>query len=74
MPNTIVAEVMRIGRSRSWAASGGSGALSGRLTVADADIPVFPTIASQFNDPGLSWMFRNLCEKLVAKCDLDAAA
>ncbi|MEC7795788.1 MAG: TadE/TadG family type IV pilus assembly protein [Pseudomonadota bacterium] len=25
--------------SRSWAASGGSGALSGRLTVADADIP-----------------------------------
>jgi methylmalonyl-CoA mutase len=27
-------------------------------------IPVYPTIASQFNDPGLSWMFLNLCTLL----------
>ncbi|MFL6592603.1 MAG: cobalamin-dependent protein, partial [Luteimonas sp.] len=26
----------------------------------DEDIPVYPTIASQFNDPGISWMFANL--------------
>jgi methylmalonyl-CoA mutase len=25
--------------------------------TADADVPVYPTIASQFNDPGISWMF-----------------
>src|SRR5699024_876178 len=24
-------------------------------------IPVYPTIASQFNDPGITWMFVNLC-------------
>ena len=35
--------------------------------IQDEDIPVFPTIASQFNDPGLSWMFENLCEKLNEK-------
>jgi methylmalonyl-CoA mutase len=28
------------------------------------DIPVYPTIASQFNDPGLTWMFVKLCERL----------
>src|SRR3546814_13442604 len=27
----------------------------------DEDVPVYPTIASQFNDPGISWMFVNLC-------------
>jgi methylmalonyl-CoA mutase len=30
----------------------------------DDDVPVYPTIASQFNDPGLSWMFVNLCREL----------
>ena len=29
-------------------------------------LPVYPTIASQFNDPGLSWMFVNLCTGLGA--------
>src|SRR5690606_37718490 len=29
--------------------------------TADEDVPVYPTIASQFNDPGISWMFVNLC-------------
>jgi len=42
--------------------------------VADDDIPVYPTIASQFNDPGVSWMFRKLCERLVDHLSLDANA
>ena len=29
----------------------------------DDEVPVYPTIASQFNDPGISWMFANLCRK-----------
>jgi methylmalonyl-CoA mutase len=33
----------------------------------DEDIPVYPTIASQFNDPGLSWMFVNLNRLLRAR-------
>ena len=41
--------------------------------VADADIPVYPTIASQFNDPGVSWMFKELCRRVVDKVGLDAA-
>ncbi len=40
--------------------------------VADDDIPVFPTIASQFNDPGISWMFKQLCRGVAAKMQLDA--
>ncbi|MCD9030184.1 methylmalonyl-CoA mutase family protein [Luteimonas sp. Y-2-2-4F] len=35
--------------------------------TADEDIPVYPTIASQFNDPGVSWMFANLCRLLRQK-------
>ena len=30
----------------------------------DDDVPVYPTIASQFDDPGLSWMFVNLCRRI----------
>src|SRR5690606_11651708 len=37
--------------------------------VRDEDIPVYPTIASQFNDPGVSWMFANLCRLLKARLD-----
>ena len=33
----------------------------------DEDVPVYPTIASQFNDPGLNWMFANLCRLMDAK-------
>ena len=40
--------------------------------TADEDIPVYPTIASQFNDPGVSWMFSQLCGRLAAKLGLDA--
>ena len=40
--------------------------------LADGDIPVYPTIASQFNDPGLSWMFVNLCKRIGALSRADA--
>ncbi|HRQ66136.1 MAG TPA: methylmalonyl-CoA mutase family protein, partial [Xanthomonadaceae bacterium] len=33
----------------------------------DEEVPVYPTIASQFNDPGVSWMFVNLCRLVAAK-------
>jgi isobutyryl-CoA mutase len=35
--------------------------------LADEDVPVYPTIASQFNDPGITWMFVNLCRLLREK-------
>jgi len=35
--------------------------------VADEDVPVYPTIASQFNDPGVTWMFAQLCRLLKEK-------
>ncbi|WP_374249624.1 methylmalonyl-CoA mutase family protein [Thermomonas sp.] len=38
----------------------------------DEDVPVYPTIASQFNDPGLNWMFANLCRLLREKLALPA--
>ncbi len=40
--------------------------------MADDDVPVYPTIASQFNDPGVTQMFAALCNKLIERCDLDA--
>jgi methylmalonyl-CoA mutase len=36
----------------------------------DEDVPVYPTIASQFNDPGVTWMFVNLCRLLREKLAL----
>ncbi|MGY1409361.1 methylmalonyl-CoA mutase family protein [Luteimonas sp. A611] len=42
--------------------------------MADEDVPVYPTIASQFNDPGISWMFANLCRLLRANLSLPPAA
>ena len=38
----------------------------------DEDVPVYPTIASQFNDPGVSWMFANLTRLLREKLSLPA--
>jgi methylmalonyl-CoA mutase len=32
--------------------------------LSEEEIPVYPTIASQFDDPGLTWMFVNLCRAL----------
>ncbi len=40
--------------------------------TADEDVPVYPTIASQFNDPGISWMFANLCRLMREKLSLPA--
>jgi len=33
----------------------------------DADVPVFPTIASRFNDPGVNRLFAALCARIGAK-------
>ena len=41
--------------------------------TADEDVPAYPTIASQFNDPGISWMFVNLCRLLREKLSLPAS-
>ncbi len=37
------------------------------FSLKDEEVPVYPTIASQFNDPGISWMFANLCRLLLGK-------
>lgn len=44
------------------------------FSMADEDVPVYPTIASQFNDPGITWMFVNLCRRLAESLSLDADA
>ncbi len=36
----------------------------------DDEVPVYPTIASQFNDPGISHMFAQVCERLTGKLGL----
>ncbi|MFK8053132.1 MAG: methylmalonyl-CoA mutase family protein [Woeseiaceae bacterium] len=41
-----------------------------QFQAADEDVPVYPTIASQFNDPGLTYMFSRLCEHLASKLEL----
>src|SRR4249919_2709828 len=38
----------------------------------DEDVPAYPTIASQFNDPGVTWMFVNLCRLLREKLHVGA--
>src|SRR5688572_13520717 len=40
----------------------------------DEDVPVYPTIASQFNDPGVTWMFTNLCRLVREKLGLEGGA
>ena len=37
------------------------------FNIKDDDVPVYPTIASQFNDPGVTWMFVNLCRLMREK-------
>ncbi|MEM9173055.1 MAG: cobalamin-dependent protein, partial [Pseudomonadota bacterium] len=39
--------------------------------ASDDAVPVYPAIASQFNDPGLSWMFAQLCARMAQKLSLD---
>jgi isobutyryl-CoA mutase len=38
-----------------------------RARLADAELPVFPTIASRFNDPGVNRLFAALCAALAHK-------
>jgi methylmalonyl-CoA mutase len=38
-----------------------------RMRIADRDVPVYPTIASRFNDPGVNRLFAALCARLDAK-------
>ncbi len=38
-----------------------------RMKIADGDVPVYPTIASRFNDPGVNRLFAALCARLDAK-------
>ncbi|MDH3440795.1 MAG: methylmalonyl-CoA mutase family protein, partial [Gammaproteobacteria bacterium] len=45
-----------------------------QFKVDDEQVPVYPTIASQFSDPGVNWMFTELCRLLAAKLELDAGA
>ncbi|SEM22926.1 methylmalonyl-CoA mutase [Luteibacter sp. UNCMF331Sha3.1] len=42
--------------------------------LADDKVPVYPSIASQFNDPGVTWMFANLCRLMREKLALPEAA
>ncbi|MEM7611284.1 MAG: methylmalonyl-CoA mutase family protein, partial [Pseudomonadota bacterium] len=41
-----------------------------QFQASDDDVPVYPTIASQFNDPGLSFMFARLCAHLTQKLEI----
>jgi methylmalonyl-CoA mutase len=36
------------------------------------EVPVYPTIASQFADPGVTWMFVNLCAALAKQAGTEA--
>lgn len=45
-----------------------------QFQTSDETTPVYPTIASQFNDPGISWMFSELCRRLAEKLSLDRSA
>ena len=44
-----------------------------QFALADEQVPVYPTIASQFNDPGVNWVFHSLCTRMAEKLKLDAA-
>ena len=42
------------------------------FSLGDDDVPVYPTVASQFNDPGITWMFSNLCRLIRDNLQLPA--
>jgi methylmalonyl-CoA mutase len=42
-----------------------------KFDLLDTEIPVYPVIANQFNDPGLSYAFYNLCRLIARKKKLD---
>ena len=37
-----------------------------QMSLKDEEVPVYPTIASRFNDPGVNHLFANICRKLDA--------
>ncbi|HEY6124716.1 MAG TPA: methylmalonyl-CoA mutase family protein [Steroidobacteraceae bacterium] len=39
-----------------------------RMKLPDEELPVFPTIASRFNDPGVNRLFLSLCRALDEEC------
>jgi isobutyryl-CoA mutase len=41
--------------------------------LAEDEVPVYPTIASQFADPGVTWVFVNLCRALAKNAGTEAA-
>lgn len=43
------------------------------FNVDHKDIPVYPVIASQFNDPGVNRLFSNVCLRLAGKLELKAS-
>ncbi len=45
-----------------------------KFDLPDDKVPVYPTIASQFNDPGVNRMFKGLIDAMVAKLDLSKDA
>ena len=44
-----------------------------KAKLADNDIPVFPTIASRFNDPGVNRLFAAICHELAEKAKPQSA-
>jgi isobutyryl-CoA mutase len=40
--------------------------------LAEDEVPVYPTIASQFADPGVTWVFVNLCRALAEEAGTEA--
>jgi isobutyryl-CoA mutase len=40
--------------------------------LAEDEVPVYPTIAGQFADPGLTWLFVNLCRVLAERAGTEA--
>jgi methylmalonyl-CoA mutase len=42
------------------------------FALEDDQVPVYPTVASQFDDPGVTWMFVNLCRLLRETLQLPA--
>jgi methylmalonyl-CoA mutase len=45
----------------------------GDASAADAELPVFPTVASRFNDPGVNRLFAAICARLQEK-QIDASS
>ncbi len=40
----------------------------------DEEVPVYPTIASQFNDPGMTWLFVSLCKAIAEQPGIDQSS